>query len=223
MDIKSYTSTDIKRHYQDHKEELQLKVLQGTAVSATTATAPNKQVKSESEKAFDNWTKGKRGKTAFPVLKDNNQYLTWNEDFLAEIRVQKMAKMTDKDYRIDQVTDKKAFDLENGNTLWQDATKLEMVQMDDYEVFNDMGLFNEIEIPIGFKKIGVHLVFAVKHDGRHKSRLVADGHLTDLPLESVYAGVVSIRGLRICILISELNDMTAYSTDIGNAYLTSKL
>jgi hypothetical protein len=62
----------------------------------------------------------------------------------------------------------------------------------------------------------------VKHDGRHKSRLVADGHLTDVPLESVYAEVVSIRGLRICILISELNDMTAYSTDIGNAYLTSK-
>ena len=85
-----------------------------------------------------------------------------------------------------------------------------------------MGLFNEIGIPAGFKKIRVHLVFAVKHDGRHKSRLVADGHLTDVPLESVYAGVVSIRGLRICILISELNDMAAYSTDIGNAYLTSK-
>ena len=65
-------------------------------------------------------------------------------------------------------------------------------------------------------------MFAVKYDGRHKSRLVADGHLTEVPLESVYAGVVSIRGLRICILISELNDMTVHSTDIGNAYLTSK-
>ena len=60
------------------------------------------------------------------------------------------------------------FDLENGNTLWQDATKLEMVQMDDYEVFKDMGIFNETGIPTGFKKIRVHLVFAVKHDGRHK-------------------------------------------------------
>ena len=85
-----------------------------------------------------------------------------------------------------------------------------------------MGLFSETSIPIGFKKIRVHLVFAVKHDGRHKSRLVADGHLTDIPLESVYAGVVSIRGLRMCILISELNDMEAYATDIGNAYLKTK-
>ena len=52
------------------------------------------------------------------------------------------------------------------------------------------------------KKIRVHIVFAVKHDGRHKSRLVADGHLTDVPLESVYAGVVSIQGLRICIRLN---------------------
>ena len=38
----------------------------------------------------------------------------------------------------------------------------------------------------------VHLIFAVKHDGRHKSRLVAGGHLTALPEESVYSGVVSL-------------------------------
>lgn len=45
------------------------------------------------------------------------------------------------------------FDLENGNTLWQDATKLEMIQMEDYKVFKDMGLFDKTNIPIGFKKI----------------------------------------------------------------------
>ena len=43
-----------------------------------------------------------------------------------------------------------------------------------------------------------------------------------MPLESVYAGVVSIWGLRICILIAELNDMNAYTTNIRNGYLTSK-
>ena len=30
----------------------------------------------------------------------------------------------------------------------------------------------------GYHKIKVHLVFAVKFDGRHKARLVADGHIT---------------------------------------------
>jgi len=73
------------------------------------------------------------------------------------------------------------------------------------------------KIPKGFKKIRVHLIFAIKHDGRHKARLVADGHLTDVPLNSVYSGVVSLRGLRMCIFLTELNGMEAYVTDIGNA------
>ena len=34
-------------------------------------------------------------------------------------------------------------------------------------------------------------IFAVKYDGRHKVRLVADGHLTPDPVESFYLGVVS--------------------------------
>ena len=52
--------------------------------------------------------------------------------------------------------------------------------------------------------------------------MVAGGHLTDVPLNSVYAGVVSLRGLRMCIFLAELNDMEAYATDIGNAYLEAK-
>jgi hypothetical protein len=36
----------------------------------------------------------------------------------------------------------------------------------------------------------------VKHDDRHKAHIVANGNLTDMPLESVYSGVVSLRRLR---------------------------
>ena len=68
----------------------------------------------------------------------------------------------------------------------------------------------------------MHLVYAVKHDGRHKARLVADGHLTNIPLNSVYAGVVSIRGMQLCLFLGELNGMEAYATDIANAYLEAK-
>jgi hypothetical protein len=49
--------------------------------------------------------------------------------------------------------------------------------------------------------------------------MVADGHLTDIPLESVYSGVVSLRGLRIVTFLSELNGLDLWATDIGNAYL----
>ena len=33
-------------------------------------------------------------------------------------------------------------------------------------------------------------VFAVKFDGRHNARLVADGHLTSEPVKSIHCGVV---------------------------------
>ena len=45
------------------------------------------------------------------------------------------------------------------------------------------------------EKIQVHLVFTVKHDDRHKARLVVGVHLTPDPVESKYSGVVSIRSL----------------------------
>ena len=67
----------------------------------------------------------------------------------------------------------------------------------------------------------VHIVFDVKHDGRHKAWLVADGHLTQTPVESVYSGVVSLRGFRMCLFIAELNNLQTYVTDIGNAFLES--
>jgi hypothetical protein len=70
----------------------------------------------------------------------------------------------------------------NGNTLWGDATVLELTQIDDYVTFIDKGHHTKVKAPIGYKKIRVHLIYDVKHNGRHKARLVADGHLTDIPL-----------------------------------------
>lgn len=112
------------------------------------------------------------------------------------------------------------FDKNNGNTKWKDCTVLEMKQLDDYDTFQDEG--KGAPIPKGYKKIRVHLVYAVKHDSRHKARLVADGHLTDVPLKSVYSGVVSIRGLRMMIFLAELNGLQIWATDIGNAYLEAE-
>ena len=106
-----------------------------------------------------------------------------------------------------------------GNNKWKDANKLEMEQLRDYDVFIDKGSYHESKIPRGYKKISVHIIFDVKHDGRHKARCGADGHLTDTPVDSIYAGVVSLRGFQMCLFLAELNDMEAYATDIENAYL----
>ena len=71
------------------------------------------------------------------------------------------------------------------------------------------------------KKIRCHMVYCVKHDGRHKSRLVAGGHLTETPIDSVYSSVVPLRGIRLITFIAKLNDLEVWCTDIGNAYLES--
>ena len=68
----------------------------------------------------------------------------------------------------------------------------------------------------------VNLIFAVKHDGRHKARLVAGGHLTPDPIESIYSGIVSIRSIRLVIVLAKLNKLEVWEADIGNAYLEAK-
>ena len=58
------------------------------------------------------------------------------------------------------------------------------------------------------KQIRVQLIFAVKHDGRHKARLAAGGHLTPDPIESIYSGAVSIRSLRLILFLAKLNNLS---------------
>ena len=70
---------------------------------------------------------------------------------------------------------------------------MELDQINEYQVFIDHGaakydlkskrITNVLQ---GYQKIMVHLVFACKHDGHHQARLVAGGHLTPDPIDSIY-------------------------------------
>jgi len=65
------------------------------------------------------------------------------------------------------------------NTKWPDATITSNPKM-------NMGHLKTEDIrstPKGLQKNHVHLVLDVKHDGRCHACLVADGHLTDIPLK----------------------------------------
>jgi hypothetical protein len=110
-----------------------------------------------------------------------------------------------------------SIDAANGNTLWKTSLGLEMDQLDDYETFRDLGPGKPP--PRNYVFIRVHFVFDVKHDLRRKSRLVAGGHMTAPPKDSVYSGVVTLRSLRICMFLAELNGLDVHAADIGNAYL----
>ena len=114
----------------------------------------------------------------------------------------------------------KWLDNTNKNTKWQDSINLEILQLDEYDTF-----INHIigkAAPQGYKSIKIHCMYDIKHDDRHKARCVIDGHLTDIPVNSVYSGVVSLRGLRIMLFLVELNKLDMWITDIGNSYLEAK-
>ena len=115
-------------------------------------------------------------------------------------------------------------DIHNGNNKWKEAIDLEIEQIKEYQVFEDFGkaVYDKNTItnaPKGHQKIRVHFVFDVKHCGKFKARLVADGHLTKEPMETVYSGVVSIRNLRLAMFLAELNNLELWGADVGNAYL----
>jgi Reverse transcriptase (RNA-dependent DNA polymerase) len=113
-------------------------------------------------------------------------------------------------------------DTKNGDTKWKDAIFTELSSIISFNAFKDRGHHTtSAKIPSGYKKITAHLVFAAKHDGRRKAQLVAGGHLTDNPLESVYSSVVPLRGVRLVVFIAELNGLEVWCTDVGNAYLES--
>ena len=108
----------------------------------------------------------------------------------------------------------------NGNTRWADARKLEFEKLKEYEVFCDKGDPKRgARYPAGYIKIRIHVVYDVKNDGRHRARVVAGGHLTPEPTESVYSGVVSLRGTKTVIFLAKLNGYEVYNTDISSAYL----
>ena len=108
-------------------------------------------------------------------------------------------------------------DARNGNTKWQDAEKCELDQLNEYGTFEDKG--KEVKPPDGHQRINVHFFYAVKHDLRHKARLVTGGHMTEPPKDSVYSGVVSLRSMHLALLIGETNGLKTKVGDIFNAYL----
>jgi hypothetical protein len=57
----------------------------------------------------------------------------------------------------------------NQNSKWEVATITKMSQLKEYECFVDAGIYGRDKPPDGHKKIRAHLVFDIKHDGRHKA------------------------------------------------------
>ena len=111
-----------------------------------------------------------------------------------------------------------AIDRENGNTLWQDAIKKELVAVKiAFKILED-----DEEIPPAYQRISCHFIFTIKMENfRRKARFVAGGHTTEAPATLTYASVVSRETVRIALTLAALNALEVKVGDIQNAYLTA--
>ena len=103
-----------------------------------------------------------------------------------------------------------------GNNKWPEAINLEIDQQHKHNSYKEI---LKGPPPKSYKKIRIPFVFYIKHDGRHKTRLVSDSHLTDFHLSSVHSAVAHLRGIHIVLFLAQLNDLEPCSTDIGNSCL----
>ncbi|CAJ1962216.1 unnamed protein product [Cylindrotheca closterium] len=129
----------------------------------------------EDEPAFAWWVPHVHKKRDRFISKVKSKY--WERTHKYGIRIPKSVKEA---IQIDQ---------ENGDTLWQDAIKMEM--KNNQVAFEEFG--GDIKKLIGYKRITGHMVFDVKlgENFRQKARYSADGHKTEAPAALTYSTVVA--------------------------------
>ena len=107
-------------------------------------------------------------------------------------------------------------DRQMGTDFWRKAIKKEMKNVMPAFQFTEDG-----KILIRYKHIDCHMIFDIKMDLTQKARLVAGGHQTDPPKESVYSSIISKDSVRIILMIAALNDLDILAADMQNAYLNA--
>ena len=79
------------------------------------------------------------------------------------------------------------------------------------------------EITSNYTKINCHLIFDVKmgESFQEKARMVAGGHVTDVPSSITYSSVVSRDSVHIIFMVAALNNLKVLGCNKQNAYLTA--
>jgi hypothetical protein len=103
----------------------------------------------------------------------------------------------------------------------QEAIKTELKKLTDYQTF--VLLDSGEDIPTGYQKIPYHMLFDVKYDLRHKTRLVAGGNWAVNDKEDIYSGVLRMDTVRIGFFLGELYGLSCCACDIVNAFLYGKI
>ena len=107
----------------------------------------------------------------------------------------------------------------NENNLWENATKKELGSINKHEVFRQATDDDDLR---KYKRIPYQMIYDVKHDLKRKARLVAGGHMTNPPIEDVYAGVVGMNTVRLAFAVGAMQGLDVCAADISTAFLYGK-
>ncbi len=114
------------------------------------------------------------------------------------------------------VEDALELDEHNGNTMWADAIAKEMKNV---QVAFD-SLEDGVQPPSRYLFVRCHMIFDVKmEDFCWKARLVAGGHMMDVPPTITYTSVVLQETVCIALTMAAHNTLKVTATDIMNAYI----
>lgn len=108
----------------------------------------------------------------------------------------------------------------NGNHNWAEAMGIEvddLLKLDCFE-FKEAG-WRPSES--GWQSTTLHMIFDVKHDLRHKARLVAGGHLVEVFDTPVYSSTVKSISVQLLHVIAHKVDLKQLCGDIGNAFVNA--
>jgi hypothetical protein len=111
-------------------------------------------------------------------------------------------------------------DEKSGNNLWAEAIDKEVNSLIDMSVFefhpSDYRPTND------YQKTTLHCIYDVKHDLRRKARMVAGGHLIDVPSDvQIYASQVKPISVKLISVIAHAQGLEEVCGDIGNAYVNA--
>ena len=83
-----------------------------------------------------------------------------------------------------------------------------------FEIQKKRHMFEEI-----WQYVPLHWLYCVKHDLRHKARLVMGGHVTDATGYDKYEATIKTENLRLQLFLAARKRAEGLGGDIGSTYL----
>ena len=114
---------------------------------------------------------------------------------------------------------KHAFHLDQllNQNSWKEAIDTELESINKFATFRV--LEEDEPLPPGYIKIPYHIIFDVKFDLRHRTRLVAEGNWNVLVNDETHSGVAGMDKVRMDFFLVELSNLKCCASDVSSAHL----